>query len=99
MAISSLCILSFLSLSLAVSCLSTLSFSFNNTATSNFIMPTYPLGLIQPNTTISISINILSNAMDLSSASVELVSSFDYTLVYQFSCGGQVCKDNYYIPA
>lgn len=62
-------------------------------------MPTYPLGLIQPNTTITISINTLNNNMDLSSASVELVSSFDYTYVYGFSCGGQACKDYYYIPA
>ena len=61
-------------------------------------MPTYPLGAVEPNTTIAISINTLSNSMDLSSANVDLVASFDYSLVYRFSCTGQTCKDYYYIP-
>lgn len=60
-------------------------------------MPTYPLGLVDPNTTIAISINTLNNNMDLSSANVDLVSTLDYTFVNRYSCTGLTCKDFYYI--
>lgn len=87
-----------LSLLVAVSSLTTLSYAFNNTAEGSFVWPTYPLGVIAPNTTISFTINTFTSNLDLSEANVQLVQTNAFILVNDFACSGQFCSDSYFIP-
>lgn len=82
------CLLVLSPLLATVSSLLTLSYTFNNTAQSRYLAPTYPLGFIPPNTTVYFTIKTLTSNLDLSNAYVQLLVSYDYTVARTFGCSG-----------
>lgn len=82
-----------------VSCLTTLSYTFNNSASGIYRYPTYYLGFIQANYTIEFSINCYTDGIDLANTNIQLLKGSSYDLVQQFSCSGDACSGNYYVSS